>query len=89
MSETMRIAAVTMARNDSFFLSRWIRYYGREVGYDHLYIYLDGEDQEIPPGTPKEVHVTKLPHRFLSRSAGDKYRIGLLTSERETDGAAS
>lgn len=79
MSDAIRIAAVTMARNDSFFLSRWIRYYGREVGYDHLYIYLDGEDQEIPPGTPEEVHITKLPHRSLSRSAGDKYRIGLLT----------
>ena len=79
MSDTIRIAAVTMARNDSFFLSRWIRYYGRELGYDHLYVYLDGEDQEIPVGTPEEVHITKLPHRSLSRSAGDKYRIGLLT----------
>ena len=44
MSDAIQIAAVTMARNDSFFLSRWIRYYGRELGYDHLYIYLDGED---------------------------------------------
>ena len=79
MSDAIQIAAVTMARNDSFFLSRWIRYYGRELGYDHLYIYLDGEDQEIPVGTPEEVHITKLPHRSLSRSAGDKYRIGLLT----------
>ena len=79
MRDTVRIAAVTMARNDSFLLSRWIRYYGRELGYDHLFIFLDGEDQEIPPGTPQEVHVEKLPHRSLSRSAGDKYRIGLLT----------
>ncbi len=76
---SLKIAAITMARNDSFLLSRWIRYYGRELGYDHLFIYLDGEDQEIPPGTPQEVHVEKLPHRSLSRSAGDKYRIGLLT----------
>ena len=24
----IRIAAVTMARNDEFFLNRWIKYYG-------------------------------------------------------------
>lgn len=73
-----RICAITMARNDEFFLSRWIRYYGNQFGTENLYIYLDGTDQK----TPKNVgsaHVTKLPHNDMSRSAGDKYRIGLMS----------
>ena len=73
-----RICAITMARNDEFFLSRWIRYYGNQFGTENLYIYLDGTDQK----TPKNVgsaHVTKLPHTDMSRSAGDKYRIGLMS----------
>ena len=43
-----RIAAITMARNDDFFLNRWVRYYGEALGYEHLYIYLDGLEQAIP-----------------------------------------
>ena len=43
-----KIAAITMARNDEFFLERWIKYYGDALGKDNLYIYLDGEDQTIP-----------------------------------------
>lgn len=43
-----RICAITMARNDEFFLNRWISYYGAELGEENLYIYLDGVDQPIP-----------------------------------------
>lgn len=43
-----KIAAITMARNDEFFLGRWIKYYGNEIGTENLYIYLDGTDQTIP-----------------------------------------
>lgn len=43
-----KICAMTMARNDNFFLERWIRHYGRELGYGNLYIFLDGKDQEAP-----------------------------------------
>lgn len=73
-----RIAAITMARNDEFFVNRWVSYYGTELGEENLYIYLDGEDQKIPSGVGN-AHVTKLPHQDLSRAAGDKYRIGLLS----------
>lgn len=73
-----RIAAITMARNDEFFLSRWIKYYGQELGYENLYIYLDGLDQTIPENAGAS-HVTKLPHTDMSRAAGDKYRIGLMS----------
>jgi hypothetical protein len=73
-----RIAVITMARNDEFFLSRWIQYYGNQVGTENLYIYLDGTDQETPENAG-EAHITKLPHTDMSRSAGDKYRIGLMS----------
>lgn len=73
-----RIAAITMARNDEFFLSRWIKYYGSELGYENLYIYLDGIDQAIPENAGA-AHITKLPHTDMPRATGDKYRIGLIS----------
>lgn len=72
-----KIAAITMARNDEFFLSRWIEYYGREIGAENLYVYLDGTDQVAPTNTA--AHIKKLPHHDMSRAAGDRYRIGLLS----------
>lgn len=39
-----RIAALTMVRNDDFFLGKWISYYGKELGEENLYVYVDGED---------------------------------------------
>ncbi|MBO8424938.1 MAG: glycosyltransferase family 2 protein [Proteobacteria bacterium] len=74
---TKRIAAITMARNDEFFLTRWIEYYGAQFGPENLYIYLDGTDQKIPENAGW-AHIEKLPHTDLSRAAGDKYRIGLM-----------
>ena len=73
-----RIAVITMARNDLFFLSRWIKYYGDLFGTENLYIYLDGTDQTTPENAGN-AHITKLPHTDMSRSAGDKYRIGLMS----------
>ena len=75
---TKKIAAITMARNDDFFLSRWIEYFGKLLGTENLYIYLDGTDQNIPENAGS-AHITKLPHTDMSRSAGDKYRIGKLS----------
>ena len=73
-----KIAAITMARNDEFFLSRWVDYYGRELGTENLYIILDGTDQNAPKNA-KCANVIKLPHTELSRAAGDKYRIGKIS----------
>lgn len=42
-----RIAAITMVRNDDFFLAKWVAYYGKELGLENLYIYFDGLDQQI------------------------------------------
>ena len=73
-----KIAAITMARNDEFFLSRWIKYYGRELGMGNLYIILDGTDQK-PPKNARGTNIIKMPHRDMSRAAGDKYRIGKIS----------
>lgn len=78
MTKQKRIAAITMARDDEFFLSRWIAYYGKQFGTENLYILLDGTDQN-PPKNAGAAHITKLPHQNMSRAAGDKYRIGKLS----------
>ena len=43
-----KICALTMVRNDDFYLKRWVEYYGRELGKENLYVYFDGTDQVIP-----------------------------------------
>jgi len=44
------IAAITMVRNDDFYLRKWVEYYSRELGgKEHLYIYYDGLDQQVAP----------------------------------------
>lgn len=74
-----KIAAITMARNDEFFLSRWIKYYGTQLGEENLYIYLDGLDQKTPAGAEK-ANIKKLPHKEEAVQRGDKTRILLLSS---------
>ncbi|MBQ6027557.1 MAG: glycosyltransferase family 2 protein [Alphaproteobacteria bacterium] len=67
-----------MARNDEFFLSRWVEYYGHELGNENLYIILDGTDQDAPKNA-NGANIIKLPHTDMSRTAGDKYRIGKIS----------
>ena len=78
MKKLKKIAAITMARDDEFFLSRWIAYYGKNLGTENLYILLDGLDQNAPENSGN-AHIIKLPHENLSRSGGDKYRIGKIS----------
>lgn len=73
-----KIAVITMARDDEFFLSRWIAYYGKQFGTANLYILLDGNDQKKPKNAG-QANITKLPHTNMSRAVGDKYRIGKLS----------
>ena len=73
MQKLKKIAAITMARNDV--LSRWVEYYGHELGKENLYIILDGTDQDAPKNAIG-ANIIKLPHTDMSRAAGDKYRIG-------------
>ncbi len=74
-----KIAAITMARNDEFFLNRWISYYGKELGEENLYIYLDGLEQKTPSKAGK-TNIKKLPHKEEAVQHGDKTRILLLSS---------
>lgn len=78
MQKLKKIAAITMARNDEFFLSKWVDYYGRELGNKNLYIILDGTDQSEPKNAD-DANIIKLPHTDMSRAAGDKYRIGKIS----------
>ena len=78
-NKTKRIAVITMARDDDFFLSRWIAYYGKQFGTENLYILLDGTDQNIPENAGN-THITKLEHKPMSRSSGDKYRINKISN---------
>ena len=74
MKKLKKIAAITMARNDEFFLTKWTEYYGHELGIKNLYIILDGTDQNEPQNA-NGANIIKLPHTNMSRTAGDKYRI--------------
>ncbi|HLP04783.1 MAG TPA: glycosyltransferase family 2 protein [Paludibacter sp.] len=73
-----KIAAITMARNDEFFLGRWIEYYGSQLGEENLYIYLDGEDQAIPPNAGKATvsHCKRIPGQVVS---AEKSRLAYLS----------
>lgn len=44
-----KIAALTMARNDDFYLEKWVAYYGAQLGRENLFIFLDGLDQVVAP----------------------------------------
>ncbi len=78
-----RIAALTMVRNDDFFLRKWVEYYGRELGKENLYIYYDGEDQvpgDFCRGTNTYVH----PKIGTQVVAAEKARLKFL-SERAAE----
>ncbi len=69
-----------MARNDEFNLRRWMAYYGRELGMENLYVFLDGKDQKIPEWYP-EAHVTaceKIPGKVTEL---DRLRLKFLSEQ--------
>lgn len=88
MSTLKHIAALTMVRNDDFFLRKWVEYYGQELGKENLYIYYDGEDQTIGDfcqGTNAFIHpkigwevvaAEKGRLKFLSEKAAELFTKG-------------
>lgn len=74
----MRIAAITMARNDLFFLERWVLYYGNALGRENLYILLDGEDQEHPSGVDN-AQIRHVVRPTMNRVDGEKDRLRRLS----------
>jgi hypothetical protein len=83
-----RIAVLTMARNDEFFLNLWVKYYGDLFGEENLYIYMDGLDQKPPKEAGKAnvkiveklgikvVEAEKLRLSFLSDRAAELFKLG-------------
>ena len=75
-----KICALTMVRNDEFYLRKWVAYYGAELGMENLYVFLDGKDQDIPDWCPG-VHVTaveKIPGQVVEAEKG---RLDFLSKE--------
>ncbi|MDR1826381.1 MAG: glycosyltransferase family 2 protein [Rickettsiales bacterium] len=83
MKKIKKIAVLTMARNDNFFLGRWIAYYGKIFGEKNLYAYLDGLDQKAPAGIGR-ANVTAVPKMPNNRILNDRARARYL-SDRAAD----
>ncbi len=69
-----------MVRSDEQFLRKWVEYYGAALGTDNLYIFFDGEDQQIPEFC-SECHVTVVPHVEGNVHEGDRGRIAILNDK--------
>lgn len=80
MTTPKKIAAITMVRDDDFFLRKWVEYYGRELGKENLYILFDGEDQkpaDFCKGTNTFIH-KRLSNQIVE---GERMRLGLLSDK--------
>lgn len=75
-----KIAAVTMARNDDFYLRKWVEYYGRELGRDNLYIFLDGLDQQVAPFC-EGTHARAVPKIGTQVISAEKGRLKFLSEK--------
>lgn len=42
-----KVIAITMARNEVFFLEKWIEHYGTELGHENLYVLLHGNSPKL------------------------------------------
>lgn len=73
-----KIGVISMARNDQFFIPKWMDYYGSQFGHGNLFLLLDGQDQEIPSGG-EAINVIRMPREKRNRSGGDKSRINLIS----------
>ena len=72
------IAVISMVRNDSFFTEKWISYYGKHLGFEHLYLFLDGMDQKVPEAALK-INYFQIPHKEESRAQGDRNRAKIIS----------
>ena len=75
-----RIAALTMVRNDDFFLRRWVAYYSEQLGASNLYVFFDGTDQ-VPPECCAGVNVAFKEHEAADVHRGDRIRIDHLSGK--------
>lgn len=83
-----RIAAITMVRNDDFYLRKWVEYYGAQLGRENLYIFFDGEDQTIGDfceGTHASLHA-KIGNQVVSAEKGRLRFLSEQASQLLSDG---
>lgn len=77
---TRRIAALTMVRNDDFFLRKWVEHYSEAVGRENLRVFMDGLDQKVPVFC-EGVKVERVPHVEGNVSQADRGRIDFLSAQ--------
>ena len=68
-----KIAAVTHARKDNFFLGLWLKHYGTELGYENCHILLDGSDWTPDINFGDAVtHIVERPNQNMHRIRVDR-----------------
>ena len=77
-SNTKNIAAISMVRNDNFFVHKWIEYYGKIFGLKNLFLVIDGYDQPLPE-KHELINIIQREHIPMKRSRGDRYRARLVS----------
>ena len=75
-----KICALTMVRNDEFFLRKWVAYYSAQIGAANLYVYFDGEDQVVPDFC-EGINVCVRDRVPGQVAAADRGRIDFLSSQ--------
>ena len=75
-----KICALTMVRNDEFFLRKWVAYYSAQIGAANLYVYFDGEDQVVPDFC-EGINVCVRERVPGQVAAADRGRIDFLSSQ--------
>ena len=75
-----KIAALTMVRNDDFYLRKWVEYYGAQLGREHLYIFFDGTDQPIPSFC-EGTHAVAIPKIGTDVVSNDKGRVAVMSDK--------
>ena len=68
----MKVCAITMVRDDLFFIKKWIKYYGNQIGEEHLFILLHGNSQEIR-ALSHRANFINLPARDLDTIGSEKF----------------
>jgi len=63
----MKIFAMTFAKNEDFFLPRWVRYYGAQLGYENLFV-IDHDSTDLSTINLGAANVIRMPASEFSDS---------------------
>ena len=79
MIEEEKVAVISMVRNDTFFADKWISYYGAQFGFENLFLFVDGMDQNLPKQAGK-INCFQIPHQSYKRAKGDRVRARMISN---------